>query len=228
MCGRLDQNHSAVEYVAAMHWPHSTPLFASQAMPSYNAAPGTRRPLLRVVDDALVIEDAFWGYRAGWAVGKVPIAINARIEKLANRYWGPLLKAGRAIVPASGWYEWTGEKGKKQPWHVHLRTGGPLFLAAIAARCEVREHACEAGFVIVTSDADGGMVDVHDRRPVAFSAADAALWLDPALPAHQAEQLARSMSLGPEQFAWHPVSKEVGRAGNEGPHLAAQLALPLA
>jgi putative SOS response-associated peptidase YedK len=36
-----------------------------------------------------------------------------------------------------------------------------------------------AGFSIITADAAGGMVDVHDRRPVVFSAEDAALWLNP-------------------------------------------------
>lgn len=226
MCGRLDQNHSTTEYIAAMQWPREA-VNASQAAPSYNAAPGTYRPLMRIVDDQLVIDDWFWGYRASWAVGKVPIAINARLEKIDNRYWSPLVRTGRAIVPADGWYEWTGEKGKKQPWHIHLKSREPMFLAAIAATGPCREHACEAGFVIVTADAEGGMVDVHDRRPVVLSAADAALWLDPALPAQAAGQLARSVALGPDAFEWHPVSKEVGRSTSEGAHLAAQLDLPL-
>ncbi|MGZ8315318.1 MAG: SOS response-associated peptidase family protein [Telluria sp.] len=227
MCGRLDQNHNVTEYVAAMGWTRGVPLLKSQATPSYNAAPGTYRPLMRIVDDQLVIEDWFWGYRASWAVGKVPVAINARLEKIANRYWSPLVKTGRAIVPADGWYEWTGEKGNKQPWHIHLKTREPLFMAAISALGPCREHACEAGFVIVTDDAEGGMVDVHDRRPIVFSAEDAALWLDPGLPPEAARQIARSVALGPDAFDWHPVSKEVGRATNEGAHLAAQLDLPL-
>ncbi|ATQ78017.1 DUF159 family protein [Massilia violaceinigra] len=222
MCGRLDQNHTAIEYVAAMHWRGAEPRVASQAAPSYNAPPGTWRPLVRVVGDQLVVEDAFWGYRASWAADKLPIAINARLEKLTNRYWTPLLKAGRAIVPADGWYEWTGEKGKKQPWHIHLKTREPLFMAAIGACGSEREQAAESGFVIVTADAEGGMVDVHDRRPIVFSAEDAALWLDPDLSAQQAEQLARSVALAPDAFDWHPVAKDVGRASNDGPHLAAQ------
>lgn len=227
MCGRLDQSHSASEYLAAMQWPQANPFVASQATPSYNASPGTYRPLMRIVDDQLVIDDWFWGYRASWAVGKVPIAINARIEKISNRYWSPLVRTGRAVIPADGWYEWTGEKGNKQPWHIHLKTREPLFMAAIAATGPCRENACEAGFVIVTADAEGGMVDVHDRRPVVLSAEDARLWLDPALPAEAAEQLVRSVALGPDQFEWHAVSREVGRSTNEGPHLAAQLDLPL-
>ncbi|MFB9243617.1 SOS response-associated peptidase family protein [Massilia antarctica] len=225
MCGRLDQNHTAIDYVAAMHWRGGAPRVASQAAPSYNAPPGTWRPLMRIVDGQLVLADAFWGYRASWAADKLPISINARLEKLGNRYWMPLLKAGRAIVPADGWYEWTGEKGRKQPWHIHLKTREPLFIAAIGACASARAQAAESGFAIVTADAEGGMVDVHDRRPIVFSAEDAALWLDPDLSAQQAEQLARSVALGPDAFEWHPVPKEVGRAGNDGPHLAAQLDL---
>ncbi|SRR6266571_8643183 len=225
MCGRLDQNHSAAEYVQAMQWPRAAPLFASLAAPSYNAAPGTFRPLLQLVDGRLAVGDRFWGYRAAWAAAKMPVAINARLEKLGNRYWQPLAAAGRAIVPADGWYEWTGDKGRRRPWHVHLKSGAPMFLAAVAGAGPARGHPAEAGFAIVTVDA-GGMVDLHDRRPVVLSARDAALWLDPGLSAHQAEHLARAMGLGPEHFAWHAVGPEVGPAGNEGPQLAAQLELP--
>jgi putative SOS response-associated peptidase YedK len=68
------------------------------------------------------------------------------------------------------------------------------------------------------------MVDVHDRRPVVFSAADAALWLDPDLPAEAAEMLAREQALGPETFAWHAVSKAVGNVRNQGAGLVEPLA----
>jgi putative SOS response-associated peptidase YedK len=64
------------------------------------------------------------------------------------------------------------------------------------------------------------MVDVHDRRPVVFSAADAALWLDPATPAEMAEQLALTSSLGPEWFHWFKVTKAVGPSSSEGQELA--------
>jgi putative SOS response-associated peptidase YedK len=53
-----------------------------------------------------------------------------------------------------------------------------------------------------------------------FTAADAALWLDPATPPEMAEQLARNASLGPEWFEWFKVSKAVGLSSNEGQELA--------
>jgi putative SOS response-associated peptidase YedK len=222
MCGRFDQNDTARNYVNAFGWADAA--FDSEAVPSYNASPGTYRPVMHIEDGQPRLDDLYWGYRAAWAVGKVPIAVNARLEKITNRYWGRLLKSGRAIVPASGWYEWTGEKGHKQPWHIHRKDGAPLFMLALANFGSFVEHRAEAGFVLVTADASGGMVDVHDRRPVVLEAADAALWLDPDLSPQQAELLARSAALGPEAFAWHPVSTQVNRAGTDG----AQLVLPIA
>jgi putative SOS response-associated peptidase YedK len=41
----------------------------------------------------------------GRSIRKDPMAINTRLDKMLNRYWKPLLKSGRAIVPAQGWYE---------------------------------------------------------------------------------------------------------------------------
>jgi putative SOS response-associated peptidase YedK len=72
------------------------------------------------------------------------------------------------------------------------------------------------------------MVDVHDRRPIVLSAADAALWLDPELSGSEAEHFLRTLAVPSEAFEWYPVNKEVGRATSEGAHLAEQLDLPLA
>jgi hypothetical protein len=48
------------------------------------------------------------------------------------KHWKPFLKRGRVIVPANGWYEWTGEKGNKLPWHIHRSDDSPIYMAALA------------------------------------------------------------------------------------------------
>ena len=148
---------------------------------------------------------------------KIPIAINAKVEKLMGAYWKPLLRAGRGVVCADGWYEWMGPKGNKQPWRIHRRDGGPLFLLALANFGAFRENREESGFVLVTADSLGGMVDVHDRRPVAVSLDDALRWMDPALPPEEAAHLARVAMLDADLFEWH----EVDRALNSGEEVAA-------
>jgi putative SOS response-associated peptidase YedK len=222
MCGRLTQIRRSNEYAASFEPELPVVIRDDSGMQNWNVAPGTR-PLLmhRFEDDRLHVERVHWGYRPSWAIDKgIPMAINARIEKAATgAFFRPLWKSGRAIVPADGWYEWTGEPRHKQPWYIHLKNDEPMFLAAITSyRPEKEEHE-GTGFVIVTAAADGGMVDVHDRRPVVFTAEDAALWMDNGLPAEQAEHLARAMSLAPESFAWHAVSTEVNKVGNNHPGL---------
>ena len=222
MCGRFDQNDTA-RTIRAFQWTGD--LFnRSQAEPRFNVSPGTFRPIMHIEDDALAVDDLWWSYRPGWAKGKIPIAVNAKIEKLASAYWRPLMTRGRAVVGASGWYEWTGEKGSKQPWHIHHHDHEPIFMLALANFGPAREAREETGFVLLTSESAGGMVDVHDRRPVVLSAADAHLWLDPDLSPLQAEELARSAALGVDEFEWYRVSTEVNRAGTDGPQLVVPIA----
>nr|WP_314544732.1 SOS response-associated peptidase family protein [uncultured Massilia sp.] len=219
MCGRFDQSQTARHYANLIGWLDA--VYDSESAPTTNAAPGSYHPVMHVQDGQQRVDDVFWGYRAKWAEGKVPISINARMDKLANRYWSRLVKKGRGIVPAEGWYEWTGEKGHKQPWHIHRKDGAPLFMVALANFGPFEEHRAEAGFVIVTDDASGGMLDLHDRRPVVLEAADAQLWLDHELPAEQALELVRRSAVPPEAFDWYKVSTAVNRVGSNGPQIAA-------
>jgi putative SOS response-associated peptidase YedK len=113
----------------------------------------------------------------------------------------------------------------KQPYFIRLRGGGPMFFAAIGqlphAGSEVRE---DDGFVIITADAQGGMLDIHDRRPVVLPADLAREWIDPHTTAQRAEQFVRELGLPSEAFEWYQVSKAVGNVKNTGPALIAPLA----
>ena len=211
MCGRYDQNDTARILASSFGWTDA--VFDSEAGPQLNVSPGTYRPVMHIEHGVHRVDDVFWGYRPAWAAAavpapgkkKIPIAINARLEKLMGTYWKPLLRAGRGIVCANGWYEWTGEKGSKQPWHIHRQDGEPLFLLALAHFGPFTQQREESGFVLVTADSLGGMVDIHDRRPVAVSREDAHRWLDPALAPEAALHLARSCMLDAALFGWHAV-----------------------
>ena len=211
MCGRFDQNDTARVLASSFGWTDA--VFDSEAEPHQNVPPGTYRPVMHIEDGVRRVDDVFWGYRPAWAAAavpapgkkKIPIAINARLDKLAGAYWKPLLRKGRGIVCADGWYEWTGEKGSKQPWHIHRKDKGPLFLLALAHFGPFKLNREESGFVLVTADSLGGMVDIQDRRPVAVSLEDAHRWLDPELTLEAALHLARTCMLDAELFEWHAV-----------------------
>lgn len=60
------------------------------------------------------------------------IQINARIEKaLTGRYFRHMFRQGRVIVPVGGWYEWTVEDGKKQPWFITRKVNESIFMPGL-------------------------------------------------------------------------------------------------
>src|SRR5690606_26058908 len=81
----------------------------------------------------------------------------------------------------------------------------------IAAWQPGREVSAETGFAVVTDDAAGGMVDLHDRRPVCLTAEDALNWMDPDLPVDDA--LAILSTPRPESaFRWWAVTRKMGNS----------------
>ncbi|TDR46232.1 SOS response associated peptidase (SRAP) [Pseudomonas brenneri] len=73
--------------------------------------------------------------------------------------------------------------------------------------------------MIITTDSAGGMVDIHDRRPVVLTPELAREWLDPATPKERAEQLVLHQGEPAEVFEWFKVETAVGNVRNKGPEL---------
>ncbi|WP_233237926.1 SOS response-associated peptidase family protein [Bordetella sp. LUAb4] len=114
--------------------------------------------------------------------------------------------------------KWLSEdpRGPKQPYYIYPVVDEPVFLAAVCNWRPGQEHGREHGMAIVTNDARGGMVDVHDRRPVALPVELAREWIDPLTTS---ERSAAILCAGlPESiFRWHPVKCEVGNSRYELP-----------
>src|SRR6185312_13636081 len=105
MCGRIRQARDD-QYMETLHWaPRELSL---EDRLRYNVPPGTRPLVLhRLGDGGEHVDRLFWGYRPPWY--KRGPASNARLDTVlkGSPFWRPLLSR-RVIVPADGWYEWTG------------------------------------------------------------------------------------------------------------------------
>lgn len=212
MCGRVSRARPGLEYVVPLMPDAVYPddLFR----PSWNVAPGTKQPV--IFPDGPRLEH--WGYRPAWAVArKVPMMINARLDKAGTSTWKRMWKSGRLIVPADGWYEWVLEEGAKQPYFIQPIDGKPLFFAGLSTIPPGGEHHDGDGFVIVTDASDAGMLDIHDRRPLVLNAEEAKQWLDPETTFEEANHLANTVSTPIEAFHWFRVSKGVNKVGNDEP-----------
>ncbi len=223
MCGRISQPRSLREYGENLGVPRNP--FPDEPIGHYNGSPGVPHWTFRVHDESLIAEPITWHYLSGWAKKKgLAPAINAQLEKLLTPYYRSLMKAGRIIVPADGWYEWTGAKGQRVPWYIKPKNGDVLFFAGLTNHVPDEPDEEGVGFVIVTNGAAGGMIDIHDRRPVALTAADARLWLDPDIHYEQATEIARTSELGEDYFEWYRVSTTVNRPGPNGSELIEPIA----
>src|SRR5690606_26637247 len=117
MCGRIRQARHLREYEEHLRWNPRTALDVADGL-KYNVPPGTRPVALhRLGDGAEQADRLFWGYKPHWY--KRPALANANLTTVlrGSGMWKPILP-NRIIVPADGWYEWTGPKGDKQPWYI--------------------------------------------------------------------------------------------------------------
>lgn len=225
MCGRIAHFRSEEKY---LKWLKSQVPVAGpvddQPIERYNVAPQTNVSVLHQDADGLRFSTMRWGYAPLWAADKPP-SINARLETAArSKYWRDIWTVGRCLVPADGWFEWVSDGHQlrsRQPYFIHLADDQPMFLAAIGRfeRGSPDTLPEQTAFAIVTADSEGGMLDIHDRRPVVLSPEAARRWLDPTLDSESAETLARTRAMPAESFRWHPVNPAVGNVRNEGRQL---------
>ncbi|MCQ4190942.1 SOS response-associated peptidase [Methylocystis suflitae] len=66
------------------------------------------------------------------SLSKLPATFNARAETVAEKpMFRSAFKARRCVIPASGFYEWTGAKGAKTPHYFSAPNGRPLAFAGL-------------------------------------------------------------------------------------------------
>ncbi|UQS92548.1 SOS response-associated peptidase family protein [Pseudomonas chlororaphis subsp. piscium] len=219
MCGRIAQYHGIHDFVAVLSMPGAlVNTVGDQPLGRYNIPPTTQVALLHIENGALHADLLRWSWKPHWATNRAEP--NARSEKVAHNPYYRAAWPNRAIAPIDGWFEWLVEEGGKQPYYIRRRDGQASLCAAIGhwphSDEPPREHD---GFVIITADSAGGMVDIHDRRPVALAPELAREWLDPATPKERAELMLMHQGEPSEAFEWFKVDRAAGNTKNQGAHL---------
>jgi putative SOS response-associated peptidase YedK len=156
-----------------------------------------------------------------WFALFVGIGSDVNVETAATKpYFRKAWKSGRCLIPADGWYEWKVTDKVKQPYFIHREDDQPMLMAGLY---ETNPHANITSFAILTTDADGNLSEVHDRKPVVLSGSAANQWIIRELPADEIAAIAQS-PLTAEWFAWHTVSTKVNNMRNDGAELCSAVA----
>lgn len=101
--------------------------------------------------------------------------VNARSETVFDKSAFSGVK--RAVVPADGWYEWTGEKRKKTAWAIKSVTGDLLFFAAIYDVWVAPNGTELPQVATVTCKPSADVKDIHHRMGVLLAAENVETWL---------------------------------------------------
>jgi putative SOS response-associated peptidase YedK len=184
-----------------------------------------------------------WGLIPFWTkrnpdYGSMMKTINCRDDSLKENkgMWNTMKQKKRCIVVAQGFYEWL-KKGKEKIPHYVKRKDGQLMCFAGLWDCvqyEGRRECCSSwGFLlilelgseekhytytVITTDPNKQLKFLHDRMPVILEngSEDVRTWLDPKRYTWSKELQSLLVPFQGE-LEVYPVSKDVGKVGNNSP-----------
>jgi putative SOS response-associated peptidase YedK len=189
--------------------------------PRYNVAPTQMHYVVRVKFENREVLPARWGLVNTWAKDASGAAknINARAETVESRraFREAFIKR-RCVVPADGFFEWTGPKTARQPTWFHREDNQLLLFAGLYESWRPKPNQWETTFTILTTDANALTRQYHDRMPVILADRDADDWMDP----RASDPLALKKLLVPapaDLLVATPVSPDVNDVDNDSPDL---------
>lgn len=102
--------------------------------------------------------------------------VNARSETVFDK--SAFRGVRRCIVPANGWYEWTGKTRRKTAWAIRHIERELIFFAAIWDVWVAPNGAELPQLAVVTCAPSTDVADIHDRMGVLLDPSDLSRWLD--------------------------------------------------
>lgn len=164
--------------------------------PSYNVAPQTFQPVVRLNRDSGQREIVLmrWGLIPYWSKdAKIGYStINAKAETVATApAFREAFRRRRCLVPADAFYEWQKLDPKhKQPFAIALASREPYGFAGLWERWKDPQTSPQTNaqtnptssqwletFSIITTDANQVVAPLHNRMPVIIERKDYARWL---------------------------------------------------
>lgn len=117
----------------------------------------------------------FWGFPHFKGSG---VIINARSETVNDkRMFRDSVMTRRCVVPSTGFYEWRREGKSKTKYLFRIPGQAALYMAGFYNRFKDTDGIEKDRFVILTTQANKTMEDIHDRMPVILRPEEQALWL---------------------------------------------------
>ena len=219
MCSRysLTSPHEAVR--AYFRYANDEPF-----PPRYNIAPTQPVAIVRIsTKGERELALVRWGLIPSWVKDprEFTTILNARAEGVIEKpSFRSAMKYRRCLVPADGYYEWTGPQGDKRPYLIRLKKGGPMAMAGLWEHWMGADGSEMESMAIITTSANRALAHIHDRMPVVLQPELFDTWLDcKSVPPKDAVLFLQPSA--PALLEAVAVSKAVNNPRNEGPEVQA-------
>ena len=131
--------------------------------------PNNMAPILKLEQGIIRPDAAVWGFPNFARKG---VIINARSETAAEKkLFRESLFSRRCIVPSTGFFEWSQDKAH-QKYRFYLPESDILYMAGLYSVYNQEER-----FVILTTEGNASIRDIHHRMPVVISPDNLQYWL---------------------------------------------------
>ena len=174
MCGRFAMTESEEKVMNDFQIQHSEVLLE----PRYNISPSQGITVIVQQDGIRKLETRQWGLIPFWAKAPKPM-INARAETASEKpAFKQAFRKRRCLIPASGFFEWAREDGKKQPYFICLQDKSPMAFAGLCEEWYTPDGKIVKTCAILTVEANSFLQFIHHRMPVILTPAKGMTWLD--------------------------------------------------
>jgi putative SOS response-associated peptidase YedK len=136
MCGRFTLTWEKWRHVAGALGVEDEGNACADYRPRFNIAPTDQHFIVTSEFERRKVQRASWGLVSRWARDnrRASQCINAKAETLDQRStFREAFQQRRCVVPADGFYEWTGPKDKRQPLWIHPRSDGLMLFAGLSS-----------------------------------------------------------------------------------------------
>ncbi|WP_120499839.1 SOS response-associated peptidase [Roseovarius sp. EL26] len=141
---------------------------AIESKQGYNISPSDQAHMVRWTEEGFELTSAQW--QISDPRQQKPM-INSKIEK--PYFWKDYWDHGRCVIPALGYYEWSGITGRKHPYFITVNRNAPVVFFAGFYRTSDNRHQCS----ILTCKPSSQIEYIHNRMPVILSPSEIEDWL---------------------------------------------------
>lgn len=177
-------------------------------VPEYNVGPTSQVRVIGVLDKQKFYCPMRWGFVAHWAkeISESTFHTAKATSLETSKLWQPSFLEKRCIIPADGYFIWSGQKFHRQPYRVMHEDGSPMALAGIWSwNKNLNVLSC----AVITTKSSGKKSVKDGPTPVILEGDDIDRWLN--------EPTTEVLQPYTKPLRVRPVSKCINDGNAKGP-----------